>query len=401
MVCAGGFMAMAQENQADPRFSLAELAELLEKNSLKMQISRYDVQLADEELKSGRRLPNPHLELSRGRASLLEKPDKKSVWGIGVNMAIPNFASRHFQIKGLKYAAAEADMARQIQFNQLLKELKQAVFTLNFQQKKQAVLTNELESMKKILAITELKKKLGEVRELDVIRVQMEALLLENEVADVSRQIASGKTTINAMLNGSLPADFEIQPNFPFAPIKPLETDLQKYESSIPLLIQMKLIADKNRQFWKSAQFNWLDGVDVFLEKEREIEATIVKFGLGLELPLLNQHAAERRYKRYGYEKSQAEWHDIRNQITEQLTQLLISARFLEKQIEIYQQTEVNAEQMSWQVSESLYKNGEIDLINLLDARKKYYTFSLHYEELITDWLICKAGLESIIGEEL
>ena len=106
---------------ASKQYTLEQLVALAEKNNLLVKISQLDKQIATEEYRDARVLPNPQLEYARGRADIPGEPGKPKLWEMGLRWSAPNPVYRYFFLKSQKTFIKEAEIETEIKKKEIIK----------------------------------------------------------------------------------------------------------------------------------------------------------------------------------------------------------------------------------------------------------------------------------------
>ena len=75
--------------------------------------------------------------------------------------------------------------------------------------------------------------------------------------------------------------------------------------------------------------------------------------------------------------------------------------RILEKEIDTYQGAILKEGRENMQLSEKLFRSGEIPLVVFFDSQNSFFELQERYYKSITEWKILTAELEELLGEEL
>ena len=73
----------------------------------------------------------------------------------------------------------------------------------------------------------------------------------------------------------------------------------------------------------------------------------------------------------------------------------------LEKEIETFKGAVLEEGRQNRELSETLYKEGEVPLVVFLDSQNSFFEVQQRYYEAISEWDLLKAELEEMLGEEL
>ena len=94
-----GLMLVTQGVGAKKNYTLNELVQLMKSNNLLFKISDIDKDIAREEYRINRVLPNPEFEYSRGQGDLRGEDQQPSLWAMGLKLSVPNPLHRYFLLQ--------------------------------------------------------------------------------------------------------------------------------------------------------------------------------------------------------------------------------------------------------------------------------------------------------------
>jgi cobalt-zinc-cadmium efflux system outer membrane protein len=98
--------------------------------------------------------------------------------------------------------------------------------------------------------------------------------------------------------------------------------------------------------------------------------------------------------KTYELEKTRL---DLSTEIAIRLGHLALST----EQIEVFREGLLNQAEVSLRLSETSYRQGEISLLEYLDAQRTYYSILNDYQNSLYSWNLDRAALAKAVGEEI
>lgn len=391
----------AFSSPAGESYSIENLTTLLEQHNLRLQISEIDRSIAKAEYRTARALPNPELELSKGNGKLLEKPGNATVWGVGVNVSIPNPIYRFYSLKSLRTHITAAQIEAKITRRSVIRDLKEHYFRLQFSRKIAALLQEKIDRLNEVYRITKAKADIGEAKEIDSLRASVEIQKHKSHLFKMEKITAVAKTGINEFLNFSLKKDFSVVEDFGFTPLRDIETriDLSINKNPFVVLKQNELAGKKAGL--KAGRFSLIEAIDIHGERGKEVEAKIWKLGIGISIPLFNTRSAEISKAKYERQKARKELEHAQKHLFADVNRITSEIRVLEKEIETFTGAVLKEGRKNIELSEKLYKAGEISLVVFLDSQNSFFEIEQRYYEAITEWKMLIAALEELLGEEI
>jgi cobalt-zinc-cadmium efflux system outer membrane protein len=221
----------------------------------------------------------------------------------------------------------------------------------------------------------------------------------QNQVQAAELELEQFRTHLNMFLGNVLPEDYAL--------VGELDSDLQipdfhrLVEEQLPLhpLLQRadryRMAADRSV---KASQFGWFPSPVVSATSAQELDGDVFKIGVGLQIPLWNFSRAAVDRERQTLRQTEHEQEGIRLDLEAALmihhNHLLIHQRTLQ----LFQDGLLEEAEMSMEIAESSYREGEISLIEYLDARRTYQSIQIEYQQALFDWNRELAELDRAAG---
>ncbi len=88
-------------------------------------------------------------------------------------------------------------------------------------------------------------------------------------------------------------------------------------------------------------------------------------------------------------------------EISTEIKALMNEQRLSEQTIKLFHEGLLKQAEESLKISEEIYKQGEISLIDYLDSQRTYNSILKDYQDSLYAWNVNKAALEKATGEEI
>lgn len=382
-------------------YTLNELIQLAQANNLLLKITNLDKKIAREEYRDLRALPNPELEYSRGKGEIPGETFKPSLHSISLKWSVPNPLYRHYSLASMKKNVRSAEIEADMQKREIIKNLKIHYFRLQFYKKVKTFMQEKLRILEEVNTITRAKVSIGESKEIDYLRSSVEIQKSKTYLFKVDKTIAYERTKLNEYLNYNLPADFTITDNFGFTPLPGIEDEISRLIDKSPLISLKSNQVDREKAHLKAARLSILESIEVFGEKEKEMEGNIQRIGIGISIPIFNLKSAHVRKAKLQKEKAETEFIHTQKHFFADIQQVISEIRILEKEVETFKGAILKEGRENMELSEKLYKAGEVPLMVFLDSQNSFFEVQERFYEAITEWNILRANLEVLLGEEL
>ena len=214
---------------------------------------------------------------------------------------------------------------------------------------------------------------LGESRESDRIKVSVEWLRQQRQLAAVSRQAQVAEAILRALAVRPLPQPLVLKPTAD-PPLPPLDSSAlaARLAEANPRLRAARAEAARREAISSVARRTRIPDLDVSVFRQREIDKEANGFSVGIKLPLWNANRGEiaRAEAQEGVATAAAarERIDVLTELEARLTDLVVAAdqtALLEREI-LPQATR------SLDLARLLYEEGETSLLDLLDAQRTF-----------------------------
>lgn len=387
--------------QAGETLTLDELVRRVQTHNLVIKISGIDTKIARAEYRSQRALPNPELEYARGRATVDGVTLEPELWAIGAKWTMPNPLYRHFRLASEKKAVNSAAIEADMQKREIIKHMKDHFYKLQFYRKVRSFMDEKLRILEAVNTITKAKVSIGESKSIDYLRSSVEIQKNKTLGFKVDKMIVYERTKINELLNHTLPEDFTTAEDFNFTPLGPVESKIRERVNQSPLVRLRENHLKQETAGLTAARLSIIDGIEIFGEKEKEVEGEKWHVGIGISIPLFNQKGADIRKAKLQKEKAKTELEHTRKHFLADIQRMVAEIRVLEKEIETFKGAVLKEGKENMVLSETLYKAGEVPLMVFLDSQNSFFEVQERYYEAITEWNILKAELEALLGEAL
>lgn len=383
-------------------FTLPEIIDLgLQNNPLiAAKLKGYEAKKAGYE--AAKHLVNPELELNTGKAKSYDSLTKRTTEGFLISQYIENPLKRHYRIQVYEKDWQAAEYLYNFSKIEVTFELKNLFYRIFFLKERKELAEKNLDSIKEIHQLIEKRAKLGEVKELEAIKLNVEILKAQNELNKFQTELNLAKENLNMFLAYSLPSDFTIAGQLGFSALEVDEKYLLK-----KTLLSYPLIKEKEKEL-ELAKANlsytrWQRFPDFKLSGfiQNELDGKDMGIGISLDIPLWNFRSKEIAEAENLLLKESEELKALQIEISTSVKSKLSQIKLSEQTIKLFQEGLLKQAEESLKISEISYKQGEISLMDYLDSQRTYYGVLKDYQDSLQTWNIDKAALEKAVGEEL
>jgi outer membrane protein, heavy metal efflux system len=371
-----------------------EVVELIVRDGPQAQAIRAETDVARREQLARLAYPNPAVTYSRESAGFTEF--------LQVEQALPIFGSRGALSRAGDAATAAAEAERDARLWLLRSEAAAAVARLVAEQARLESTEAHTREVERLLDILRTREREGEGSRFDRLRA-------EQELGDARQLVTSAAVSVvaaRATLSGMLPPDVVLTkvvgaPSSPH-PAVPAETLMARATTTRAELRALQQSAQRTTFEADAARRLRLPSPNVFGGVKRADDdagrETGGVFGLSLSIPLFDvggrdvaRWAAERA--RIDAERASIEYR-IRSEITG------ASAALSMRQVAISQDQQGAAKELV-QIAEVAYREGEVGILELLDAVRTASRARIRSIDLRLDARLAQIALERAVGDTL
>lgn len=386
---------------AEKSYCLENLIDMLKERNLLLKIHEIENSLAIQSYNINRLLPDPQLELSRGRGETLESADSRLIWGIELKLEVPNPVFRYFYLKAEKQSIFKTRLMTEIHNLSIIREFKNHFYRYQFFKSLHSLLEEKQKVLTEMTRITKLRVSIGEARDIDYLRSSVELQKNTTTRFKNRKRFSYEKTRLNEFLNNSLSIDSKLVGDFDFSPLLDIESKIDRIVNDNPSIRFKSLDLEQKNIQVKSARFSLIENLELFASRAREVDASVWKFGIGIKVPVFNTKHFSIKKAKLEREKVHLELEHLRQHLSADINRMITEIRILEKEIDTFRGAILIEGRENLELSKKLYLAGEVPLMVFLDSQNSYFEIKKRYFEALTEWKILIAGLEALTGVEL
>jgi len=347
------------------------------------------------------RLGNPEVEYLVGEGDPFEAAGSRSVSEIGVRQPIENLLTRHYRLGAMDREVAAGEEEARYGALEVDHEIRLDFYTILYLQQLVDLRRLNTQALDEVRRLTEARARAGEVKDLEAIRLRVEHLRAQNDLNAAELELEQSRRQMNMALGDALPADYVLEGALEdgtggaVPEIQELTRDLLEAH---PLIRQAELRTAAADQRVRASQFAWFPSPTVSASSGKELDGDILRFGIGLEVPLWNWSRAAVRRDREALAGMEHEEASLRLQLE---TQLMIHHNHLlfhRQTLELFREGLLEEADVSMSIAETSYREGEISLVEYLDARRTFQSIQIEYQQALYDWNREMAELDRAVG---
>jgi len=383
-------------------FTLEEIISLGLKNNPLLLAKMEEVKAKRAAFQASKLLFNPEIKYHRGKGEPYHSEEKVNTEVFSVTQPLENPLKRKYRIQVFERDWQAAESSLDFSRLEVTWEIKTLFFKILLFKDNEELALKNLNSLKEIHQLILKRAQLGEVRELEAIKLYVETLRAHNELNKVRTEFKLAKEELNKFLGNSLPPDFFVVGKLNFKVLLLEEKSLIE-----KALLSHPLVRKKGKEL-EAAQSNisyirWQRIPDLKLSgfSHKEIDGQNKGVGISMDIPLWNFKSREIAQANSLALKQKEELKALRMELKTDIKAKLNQLRLSEQTLELFQSGLLKEAEESLKIAEVSYKQGEISLIDYLDSQRTYYSILKDYQDSLSDWNINKASLEKSIGKEI
>jgi len=345
------------------------------------------------------RLQNPELEYETGEGDLFDSSETRSIREWVFRQPIENPLARHYRLGSLQNEVEAAD--QEVRFGTLgvEREVRLHYFRILYLRELLTLARLNEEALAEVRALMETRARVGEVRDLEAIRLRVEHMRAQNDVQAAVLELAQFRGHLRMFLGNVLPESYVLEGELTSDLTVP---DLQTLEDVAlpqhPLLQQAAKRREAASQQVKATQFGWFPDPTLSATSAQELDGDIFKVGIGFQIPLWNQSRSA--VERDRQTLRQFEYHEEGLRLDLQ-AELMIHHNHLllhRQTLQLFQEGLLEEAEASMEIAETSYREGEISFVEYLDARRTYQSIQIEFQQALYDWNRELAELDRAAG---
>lgn len=331
------------------------------------------VQLGRAGIFRARTLEDPSLRFSFGNAEPREigASGREHSWEI--SQEIPFFLSYRHRVRAARYAAQSFDADAQSRLLELLFRVEVLYITYAGAHERRSIAAESVSDAEKIFDLTSRRVELGEARETERIRSEVELLRARRSLADADRDAEVSREALRRTVGPGLPEQFSAEP-LPAVPdpIPDLQVLQRRLEDRNPELQASRSDAARASEALRTAVWGAFPDLTASYYQSREIDKTGHGITLGFRLPLWNIRRPEVARSRADESLAKAAANRRAIELVNDLDRAYREFNLAADQVRTFLQRLLPASRESLRLSRLAYEEGETAFLELLDAQRTF-----------------------------
>jgi cobalt-zinc-cadmium efflux system outer membrane protein len=396
-------LLLATSIQADNNreFSLQELVDIGLANSPMVAAKMQEVNARYAAYKAAKRFTNPKLTLAWGKAESYDALEQRNTSEFVISQPLENPFKRHYRIQVFERGWEATEYLLEYTKLELKYEIKNHYYQILLQKKKSEFAKRNADSIAEIHRLILKRAQLGEVKELEAIKLQVESLRAQNALNKIWTYLQLAKERLNKFLGTSLPPDFSVQGELEYVTLNVDEQVLlTEILPSHPLIKEKEKRNEQAQENIRFVKWQLLPDFKLMGFSKKELDGRNKGLGITFDIPLWNWRTKEVAEAESLLFKQNQELRAIKIELSTEAKARANQLRLSARAIKLFTTGLLKQAEESLKIAEVSYTHGEISLIDFLDTQRTYFSIMTDYQDSLFAWNADRAALERAIGEE-
>lgn len=380
------------------------IEEALQNNPLILS-SYQQYQAALARVNQAKAFPQPSIDWDSDLQPSLFDFRNTGEWYFGVSQSI-EFPGKRY-LRGKIAAKESQELMREIELLELdiSYQVKQGFYSLLLAEEKQRYAEENLALSRDFLNKAELKFETGDAAKVEVLRAQVEASRAATAVRQAANEVRLAKAYLNYLMARRKYAPVNITGQLKKGTVQLDLNELKERAFNFrPELRQVHLAKQRVELQKKQAYMNYLPDFDLGVNRHKVIgEGEWWDVTLSFPIPLFFWQPArgEVAEAQANMRSLNRENEHLQNTVSLEVEEAYMNAEAAENQISLFEEEILSQAEEVYQMFLFSYQEGEIEGIELIDARRTLLEARTSYAEALYNYDVALAALEKSIGTTL
>jgi outer membrane protein, heavy metal efflux system len=330
-------------------------------------------QLGRAEISLARRWSDPWLQGSIGRGDPIGPDPSKQESGFEVTQEIPSPIAYRHRIDAAKFGSAEREAQALARRLNLLLEVEVLYYEHAAAVEGTGLLSENVEGAARILALISRRSELGEARETERIRAEVELLRQKRVLATAQREVDVTREALRRIVGPGAPEGLTVDPAWPGpGSAGPIEILRDRMADRNPELLAARARVNQSAEAATAAAWGaWPDLAATYYDV-REIDKKAQGAKLGIRIPLWNANRPETARRRAEESLFRAELRQREIDLGNDLDRAYAEFRVSAEQADVFARRLLPSAREGLRLVALTYEEGETSFLDLLDAQRTY-----------------------------
>jgi outer membrane protein, heavy metal efflux system len=368
-------------------------------NNPDLQSHREAVKSRKAAYEASRLLHNPTLGVETGEGRPKSSTEAVRIGGLSLSQTIENPVKRTHRIRAMESEWLAAEHELHAEEAALVSEIKILFARILHFRRLMDIARSDAASLDDMLSLIRRRVDLGESRELEALKIEVEALRAKNVLHRVEVDLQLAREELNDFLGGVLPPEYETAGDLVYEPEDVDEAALLAGAVlSHPLVLVKESETAAARSRWSAVRWQRLPDPVLSGFAGEEMDGRKTGFGLSFEIPLWNFGSRETAEAAGLVLAAESALQAVKIRVAADIRTRVAGMRLTARTLGLFLGGLLTQADESLRIAEVSYRQGELSLLDYLDSRRTHLSILRDYEEALLQWQADKAGLEKALG---
>ena len=345
------------------------------------------------------RWENPELEYEWGSGDPRDGGPSRSLSGFSFRQVLENPFTRHYRLASVKARAAAAGEAVRSGVLDVEFEIRMHFYRILYLRQMVELSRLNEEALAEIQALIETRARVGEVRELEAIRLRVEHMRAQNEMEAVGMELEQYRRHLNTFLGDVLPEGFRLEGSLEAtAGVPSLDSLAQEVLPGHPDLVRAAMEKESALKALRESKLGWLPDPVLSGSSRKELDGEVRSLGVALRIPIWDQSRAAADEDRQRVSIAEHREEAVRLDLEANLMIHHNHLRLSRQTLRLFEEGLLQEAEASMEIAESSYRQGEISFMDYLDARRTYHSIQIQRQQALFAWKVDRARLDRAAG---
>ncbi|MFC1661380.1 TolC family protein [Gemmatimonadota bacterium] len=405
LIAAAGCLFPESAGGQDDPLTLERCVSLaMERNPL-VRSAQDQHQASLARVRQARALPQPSLDIDSDLQPGLTDFSRYGERYVGISQTVPFPGKTYLQGRVAREEANQVLADTDLLKLDLVFQVTEAFYALLRAEEQVVYASQNLEFTQDFVRMTELKFETGDVAQVEVIRARVEAATAANQVRVAENEERLARARLNFLLGRIPSSPLSIQGELRI-PVR--SYDLEEITAwaleNRPEIFRLTSAIERERLIKRQGFMSYLPDFDVGASKHKlpgEEDTWDVTLSLALPVFFWQPARGEIAEADANLRALQQEASHLANAITLDVEGAHVSLTSAGDQIRLFEEAILAQAEEAYQMYQFAYEQGEIDAIDLIEARRTLNDARTSYADALYNYDVARAAIEKSIGRPL
>ena len=364
----------AKEQPAPLELSVAQITRVVLEHNPALRATRSLVEAARAGVRSAAALHNPRLEWLQGPwqpQAPLPGSGRQQSRGWSLSQTIDNPVLRSARIEAAESGARQSAQLLLAARNDLTAQVRLRAYEALLYQVEAEAAAGALALLEQVRERVRVRVDSGEAARYEIIKADAEVIHARERQQTTALQAEQALLELNRMAAGQLPARWTLRASFSDGLDLPDMAQLQRQaERANPELIALQHEVERAQAQLRAASASRWPGLDVRYTENRDPEVRTGQWGVGLQLPLLDQRSGPVAEAQAELERARTRLEGRQAELRQHILMAWKALDMARLRVEALSQGVLREAEAALRVAEAAYRFGERGILDVLDAQR-------------------------------